>query len=166
MTRGIGRQMDSFKRALGDLGLEATPQRLAIGEAAFTVRPHFTVEELFQRVRKREPRIGRVTVYRTLKVMMQARLVEERPFRKGGMLYEPMAGHRHHDHMLCLRCGKIIEFENERIEQEQARAAARHRFQILTHSHTLFGYCRNCRKSCCSTRGAGPGECGRNGRER
>ena len=74
-------------------------------------------------MKKKDPRVGRVTVYRTLAVMVEAGLVEERQFRKDRVLYEHVVGHHHHDHMVCVSCGKILEFENSRIEEEQAAVA-------------------------------------------
>ena len=94
--------------------------------------------------RKADRTIGRVTVYRTLKVMVDAGLVEERPFRRDRTVYEHVIGHRHHDHMVCLGCQEIIEFANPRIEAEQERSAEAHQFRIVNHHHTLFGYCLKC----------------------
>jgi Fur family ferric uptake transcriptional regulator len=142
--RDAAREMDKFREALRARGLSATYQRLAIAEAAFSTHSHFTADELCARVRKREPHVGRVTVYRTLGVLVEIGLVEERQFRKDRVVYEHVGGHAHHDHMVCLACGRILEFRCPRIEEEQEKAARSHGFRILHHSHTLFGYCRAC----------------------
>jgi Fur family ferric uptake transcriptional regulator len=147
MTNDVDRELEAFRKALRARGLSETYQRLAIAEAAFSTHAHFTADELLARARKREPHVGRVTVYRTLEVLVEAGLVEERQFRKDRILYEHMVGHPHHDHMVCIRCGRILEFESPAIEKEQEAAARRHGFEILHHSHTLFGHCRTCRKS-------------------
>jgi Fur family transcriptional regulator, ferric uptake regulator len=142
----LSREMGAFEAALRERGLSPTYQRRAIAEAAFSTHAHFSADELLQLARRREPRVGRVTVYRTLEVLTEAGLVEERRFRKDRALYEHVVGHGHHDHMVCVACGKILEFHSPRIEAEQAKAARRLGFQVLHHSHTLFGRCRSCAK--------------------
>ena len=144
MKLDIRPEMEAFKRALAAQGLSSTFQRLAIAETVFSTHDHFDADDLLRRVRKREPRVGRVTVYRTLAVLVEAGLVEERQFRKDRILYEHVVGHGHHDHMVCVTCGRISEFSSPRIEEEQDAAAGRLGFQILSHNHTLFGYCRSC----------------------
>lgn len=144
MSGGIDRKMEAFRDALRRRGLSVTRPRLRIAETVFSTHKHFSADELTRWVRKRDPRVGRVTVWRVLKVLVEAGLVEERPFRRDRMLYEHVVGHRHHDHMVCLRCGRIVEFENPRIEEEQARSARAHGFTVVSHSHTLFGTCRAC----------------------
>jgi Fur family ferric uptake transcriptional regulator len=144
MVGAIDREMEAFRAALRRRGLSVTRQRLRIAETVFSTHKHFSADDLARWVRKRDPRVGRVTVWRMLKVLVEAGLVEERPFRRDRMLYEHVIGHRHHDHMVCLRCGRIVEFENPRIEKEQARSAREHGFTVVSHHHTLFGYCRAC----------------------
>lgn len=146
MNSTIDREMEALRIALVQRGLSVTRQRCRIAETVFSTHEHFSVDDLVKLVKKKDPRVGRVTVYRMLKVLVDAGLVEERPFRKDRMLYEHVVGHHHHDHMVCVRCGKIVEFESPRIEEEQAREARKHEFEIFHHSHTLFGHCRNCAK--------------------
>jgi Fur family transcriptional regulator, ferric uptake regulator len=141
----ISKEVEAFRSALRSRGLPATPQRLKLAEIVFSTHEHFTADELFAWARKRRAGIGRVTVYRTLKVMVEAGLVEERTFQKDRVLYEHVVGHPHHDHMVCLGCRGVIEFSSRRIEAEQDRVARSHRFKVVHHSHTLFGYCRSCR---------------------
>jgi len=140
----LTREMEAFKAALKAKGLSTTSQRMAIAETLFGSHEHLTADDLYLLVKKRDPRVGRVTVYRTLAVMVEAGLVEERQFRKDRVLYEHVVGHHHHDHMVCVTCGKIIEFESPKIEAEQDAAAKKAGFTIYHHSHTLFGACRDC----------------------
>lgn len=147
----LTREMEAFRAALRAKGLSATHQRLTIAKAAFSTHSHFAADELFAQVRKLDPRVGRVTVYRTLAVMVEAGLVEERQFRKDRVLYEHVIGHGHHDHMVCIHCGRIHEFSSPRIEAEQEAAAEKYRFSILHHSHTLFGTCRTCSRKGAAT---------------
>ena len=140
----IQREMNAYRAALAERGLSTTRPRILLAELVFSKHGHFTAEDLVAMARDAGIRVGRVTVYRTLNLMVEAGLVEERPFERGRMHYEHTIGHAHHDHMVCVDCGGIIEFESEAIEREQEKAAAKHGFDVLHHSHTLFGRCRAC----------------------
>ena len=142
----IDREMDAYRAALAAKGYSSTRQRLQLGEIVFSTHGHFTVDDLVDLARKAGVRVGRVTVYRTLNLMVDAGLVEERPFDRERMRYEHTVGHSHHDHMVCVSCGKVIEFESPAIERAQQQAAVREGFTVLHHSHTLFGRCKACRK--------------------
>ena len=144
MVLGIAKEMEAFRAALRAAGLSATRQRLKLAEIVFSHHQHFSADELTGWARKAVRGVGRVTVYRTLKVLVDAGLVEERPFRRDRVVYEHVIGHRHHDHMVCLGCRGILEFSNPRIEEEQDRSAKAHQFSIVHHHHTLFGYCLKC----------------------
>ena len=88
------------------------------------------------------PNIGYTTVYRTMKLLCDAGLATERHFDGGVTRYE--IEHEHHDHLVCLRCGKIIEFECAMIEKTQQEIADRYRFRVLRHRHELYGHCDTC----------------------
>jgi|SRR5688572_8879227 Fur family ferric uptake transcriptional regulator len=140
------REMGKFVTALRERGIAATPQRLALADTVFSTHRHLSADELFALARSRGARVGRVTVYRTLRTMVEAGLVAERTFDKNRLLYEHTVGHRHHDHMVCVECRKIVEFENPRIEREQEKEARSHGFTLMHHSHVLFGQCAACRR--------------------
>ena len=152
----IARDMKAYLDALAARGLSVTRPRIRLGELVFATHGHFTADELVAQAREAGIRVGRVTVYRTLNLMVEAGLVEERSFQRGRVHFEHTVGHAHHDHMVCVGCGKIIEFESETIEREQQIAAARHGFAVLHHSHTLFGHCRACVRSAGTKRRPGP----------
>ncbi len=126
-------------------GLKGTRQRDLIVEAFFAARRHVTVEELLERVRQQDPRVGAATVYRTMKLLVESGLASARQFGEGQARYE-MAGDRHHDHLICTRCGTIVEFENDRIEAMQEVVARRHGFSVTHHKMELYGLCRNCQR--------------------
>jgi len=123
--------------------LKHTRQREAILEIFLAASGHITSEEIYQRVRDQHANIGYTTVYRTMKLLCDAGLASERHFDDGITRYE--IAHEHHDHLVCLRCGKIIEFECEMIESTQIEIADRYRFQVLRHRHELYGHCSSCR---------------------
>ncbi|MBI3989296.1 MAG: transcriptional repressor [candidate division NC10 bacterium] len=135
-----------FRKFLAERGYKTTRQRDLIARTLFQSGRHISVEELYQHVRKQDPRIGLVTVYRTLKLLMEAGLVEERHFGEGHTLYEEGL-REHHDHLICTHCGKIVEFENHIIEGLQEEVAKKYGFIILSHKHELYGLCETCQPS-------------------
>ena len=109
------------------------------------MRGHITGEELYQRVREKHPQIGYTTVYRTMKLLCEAGLASERHFDDGVTRFE--IEHEHHDHLVCMRCGKIVEFECSMIEQAQNEIVKRYGFRLLRHRHELYGHCPSARSA-------------------
>ncbi len=141
MSHEVERQ--ALARYLESHHLKHTKQREAILDAFLAVSGHVTSEDLFQRVRDANPSIGYTTVYRTMKLLCDAGLAIERHFEDGVTRYE--IEHEHHDHLVCTKCGKIIEFECSMIESAQIEIADRYGFRILRHRHELYGHCSSCR---------------------
>jgi Fur family ferric uptake transcriptional regulator len=133
----------SLARYLEEHSLKHTKQRDAILDVFLDATGHITSEEIYQRVQDAHPSIGYTTVYRTMKLLCDAGLANERRFDDGVTRYE--IAHEHHDHLVCVRCGKIIEFECRMIESTQNEIAARYSFQVLRHRHELYGHCETCR---------------------
>jgi len=125
--------------------LKRTKQREEILRAFVDAGGHLTGEDLYQFIRKRAPRIGYTTVYRTLKLFVEAGLAEEHHFDDGVTRYE--IEHKHHDHLLCIFCGKILEFESSEIEEAQKIVAEELGFTLLRHRHELYGRCADCSAS-------------------
>jgi len=128
---------------LEEHSLKTTKQREAILDVFLQAKDHVTSDALFQRVRDQHPNIGYTTVYRTMKLLCDAGLAAERHFDDGITRYE--VAQEHHDHLVCTRCGKIIEFECRMIEDTQNQIADRYGFRILRHRHELYGHCQDCR---------------------
>lgn len=141
----VPRKMNAFREVLKRKGLSITAPRLLIAEEVFSANQHRTAEELYERLKEKQSGVGRVTVYRTLKVMVEAGLVETRDFGGQGR-YEPVIGRKHHDHLVCIDCRTVVEFSSNAIEREQDRITRHHGFEIVHHVHTLFGRCPRCRK--------------------
>ena len=98
-------------------GLRKTVQRDAIIEAAFSTDRHYTAEELLAMARKKEPSVSRATVYRTLPLLVECGVLKEMDFGKEYKFYDPnFAEHPHHNHLICVDCDKIVEFEDRNIE--------------------------------------------------
>jgi Fur family ferric uptake transcriptional regulator len=122
-------------------GLKTTHQREAIVDAFLRRSGHVALEDLLVDARKKHPRVGLATVYRTAKLMEEAGLAASRQFGSGQTLYEVAGGRAHHDHLICERCGYIVEFESDEIEELQSTAARQLGFNVLRHRHELFGLC-------------------------
>jgi Fur family ferric uptake transcriptional regulator len=126
-------------------GLRSTAQRRLIIDTFFEGAPHMTIEDLLTEVRARDRGIGYATVYRTLKLLAECGVASERRFGDGLSRYELAdEASAHHDHLICLSCGKIIEFEEPRIEELQEEIAAKYGFAITSHKHEMYGDCAEC----------------------
>jgi len=137
-------EQQALSSYLKDKNLKHTRQREAILEVFLGIRGHITSEDLFRKVRELHPRIGYTTVYRTMKILCDAGLAIERRFDDGATCYE--IEQRHHDHLVCVRCGKIVEFESSMIEGAQNDIVTRYGFRLLRHRHELYGYCSDCQQ--------------------
>jgi Fur family ferric uptake transcriptional regulator len=125
-------------------GLRSTEQRRLIIETFFHAPAHITIEELLGQVRSADPRVGYATVYRTLKLLAESGVANERHFGDGVTRYELADGDTHHDHLICIECHGITEFEEPRIETLQDEVARAHGFDLRTHKHELYGVCAEC----------------------
>lgn len=127
-------------------GLRFTKQRDAIIQEFLKLEGHVDIDSLYHRVKSKNPTIGYATVYRTMKLLKECGIASERHFGTRQALYEP---HRdtHHDHLICLKCNKIIEFENKKIEKLQEAIAKKYGFRLQNHKHELYGICSQCEKS-------------------
>jgi Fur family ferric uptake transcriptional regulator len=129
------------------IGLKSTRQRETIVQEFLTHQGHLRAEELHARVRKVDERISLATVYRTLKLLEESGLAESHRFGADTTIFEPKREqNEHHDHLICLKCGLIVEFVDDQIEKLQINVAKKHGFSIDWHRLELYGYCRNCRE--------------------
>ena len=140
MDKGLA----AFEEFLKKKGLKSTHQRRLIVEKVFSTHTHFSVEGFFESMRKEDSSISRATVYRTLSLLTEGRLLEPLDFGKGYRYYEHILGHSHHDHLVCIRCGRITEFEDDTIEKIQGDVSRKMRFKPMSHSLKIFGRCRRC----------------------
>ena len=135
-----GELKERWRSYIQDRRLNTTSQREAIVEQFLRTRDHVSIDELLNKVRKRHPKVGYATVYRTLKLLVDSGLAVERQFGDGQARYEVVGDH--HDHLICMKCGLILEFEDDEIERLQDRIAERlGGFTVLRHRHELYGLC-------------------------
>jgi Fur family ferric uptake transcriptional regulator len=139
----IGSAVRTFRDHLRERGLRFTAQREAVLRAALTSADHFTADRLYESFRGLDSNVSLATVYRTLAHLRDCGLVREAFHAEGGSAYE--AVHGHHDHMLCVRCGRVIEFCDEQIEELQERICRKHDFEAMDHRMGIRGLCSQCR---------------------
>lgn len=127
--------------------LKNTSQRMIILKAFLQQSLHLSTEDFYLQLRKKHPSIGYATVHRTLKIFAECGIASERNFGDGQMRFEVSFGNAHHDHLVCTGCGRILEFENQQIEQLQIDVARTHNFVIKDHRLELYGLCSACHSS-------------------
>lgn len=138
--------LQRFIKQRSKYGLKCSDKRTYVVDYFIRAGRHFTVEELYNEIKKRKTGISYSTVYRALKLLTQWGLAGESMFGDSVSRYEPISRSGHHDHLVCQVCGKIIEFENGKIERLQDDVAHRYGFDVTTHRLELYGVCRECRK--------------------
>ena len=132
------RRLEVFIRAQG---LKHTRQREEILEVFLGCGSHISIEDLLRSVQLQMPGVGHSTVYRTMRLLVDAGIAHERQFGDGQTRYEPVVPNEHHDHLICLDCNAIFEFEDPIIEQRQTEVAAAHGLRLKTHRHEIYGHC-------------------------
>lgn len=135
--------VEDFRTYLAREGMKATRQRDTIAAEFARVEGHVSVEELLARVRAQDASVGYATVYRTLKLLVDAGLASLRNFGEGFARYEPL-DEDHHDHLICEVCQKIVEFHDDFIEKRQEQVALGLGYRLTHHRHELFGVCPEC----------------------
>ena len=136
--------LERFERFLRRRDLRLTAARAAIIEAALARTGHYPLEELVADLRQRGIRGSKATVYRTLPLLAEAGILEPAILGGDAHCYETTFGRPHHDHLVCGRCGAVVEFEFEAFEILQREIASRHGFRLETHHHELVGTCPDC----------------------
>jgi len=133
-----------FQKLLADKGLKYTYERKCIYEEVSHLKEHFDADSLYDRFKKKGMRISRDTVYRTLPLLLESGVVQKSVGKGKRDFFERTSGKGHHDHMVCIRCGRIIEFKCEEIEELQDNVCEKYHFKLVFHDHRLFGICKDC----------------------
>ena len=134
-------QLEVFKTYLTQKGLRYTRQREAIAEVFFDSAGHLSLPDLLGLAKAKHASVGYATVYRTMKLLAECGLAAEHKFAEGNVRYEPTHEGEHHDHLICVTCGRIVEYEDERIEKLQEELAASHGFRVVSHRHEIYAEC-------------------------
>lgn len=122
-------------------GLKHTRQRAQILKVFLEAGGHTSIDDLLLLVQAEMAGVGYATVYRTMKLFAEAGVAHERHFQDGQTRYEPVVTDEHHDHLICMDCGKIFEFEDPTIEARQSDIARAHGLRVTSHRHEIYGAC-------------------------
>jgi Fur family ferric uptake transcriptional regulator len=145
--QGIEGLQDQLTAYMERKGLRSTSQRRLVSEVFFRTGGHLSIDDILALVRTQDPKVGYATVYRTLKLLVECGLANERQFEDTVTRFEVAHHGTHHDHLICLQCKRIIEFEDDDIERLQDALAERHGFQLVSHKHELYGLCDRCQQT-------------------
>lgn len=138
---------EQFQTLLQERGLKYTCERQAIFDEVAHLKEHFDADSLYERFKKKGLRISRDTVYRTLPLLLESHVIQKSAGAGKREFFERIGTKGHHDHMICIHCGRIIEFQCEEIEKLQEQVASKYEFKLTFHDHRLFGTCVSCNKS-------------------
>ena len=138
-----------LRKKLSERGYKMTPQRKEILGIFVERGGHMSAEDVYGILRERESEIGLATVYRSLDLLSDIGILVRLDFGDGCARYELSTSDpkvHHHHHLICLKCKKVIEFEQDLLEDLEARIAASSDFEIVNHEVKFFGYCSECRE--------------------
>ncbi|MBI5883197.1 MAG: transcriptional repressor [Elusimicrobia bacterium] len=143
--RDLAREKGVLASFLAERKLKKSKRRDAILSAFLAMETHVTAEELHRVLSAEHPGIGLATVYRNLKLLASCGLAKQVSLGGKAARFEHAFRHRHHDHLVCSRCGKVVEFLDSEIERRQESIASRHDFTLESHTLEIHGLCGSCR---------------------
>lgn len=148
MENTVSRSYDQVKQLFTDYmvnqNLRKTPERYAILEVIYNAVGHFDVETLYVIMKNKKYRVSRATVYNTLDLLVQCGLVIKHQFGSSTAQFEKSHGFRQHDHLICTKCNKVLEFCDPRIQNIKKMVSDYYNFTIQSHTLQLYGFCKEC----------------------
>jgi Fur family ferric uptake transcriptional regulator len=134
-----------FGRYLKEQGLPVTHQREAVAEVVFGSGEHLSVDEIERALRSDGHRLGKATIYRALDLLVRSKLVAEHDFGEGFKRYEHrLSAQPIHEHLICLNCGAVTEFQSSEVHRIEAMVSAQHGFRPIRHKLEIYGLCLVC----------------------
>lgn len=137
---------EAFVRYLKSHRIKYTRPRQAILKAVLRIHEHFEAEQLLAQLRQAGDRVAKATVYRTLPLLVDCGILKQIRFSDHQAHFEKAFGEAPHDHMVCRRCGRIIEFSSTGVERLRTELAKAHRFHAVTHRFQISGLCDGCHR--------------------
>jgi Fur family transcriptional regulator, ferric uptake regulator len=142
----VEREVSRFQDYLQQQGLKPTAERTALVREIFSIHYHFEADELLFKMKEKNVKISRATVYRTLELLVKSGMVRRVHLGEDHYHYEHVSGNSHHDHLVCTACGNVIEFHDETLEQRQREICEKKKFTPTFHNLQILGVCDPCRR--------------------
>jgi Fur family ferric uptake transcriptional regulator len=142
----IHREVHRFQHFLAGAGQKLTRERAALVREIFSAHYHFEADELLFKMKQKNLKISRATVYRTLELLVKSGMVRRVHLGEEHYHYEYVSGNSHHDHLICTTCGSVIEFHDPLLEQRQLEICERKKFTPTFHNLQILGVCDSCRR--------------------
>ncbi len=133
-----------FKNFLESNNNRKTPERFAILEEIYLNQHHFDAEALYIKMKQNAYRVSRATIYNTLEILVKCDLIKAHQFGNNKTLYERSYGFKDHDHLICMSCGDIKEFDDLRVHEAVHHHSNLDNFKIEYHSLNIYGKCQRC----------------------
>jgi Fur family ferric uptake transcriptional regulator len=137
--------IDEFRAYLKANELPVTPQRVAVAEVLLLRDRHYSAEEIGRELEKDGVKVGTATIYRSIEVLVRSGLVVERDFGEGFRRFESARDMPQHEHVICTSCGKVVEFQDDRLERMTTAIAEAKGYLRQRHRLVIYGVCESCR---------------------
>lgn len=135
---------NDFQKLLRDRGLRYTSERKFIFDKISKLKDHFDTDSLYLAIKKENSRVARATVYRTIPLLLECGAIQKSVGEGKREFFERKGDRRHHDHIFCISCHKVIEFVHDEIEKLQDEVCQKYGFKLAFHDHRLYGHCKEC----------------------
>ncbi len=142
----VDKEISRFQEFLQQQNLKLTGERTALVREIFATHYHFEADELLFKMKEKNVKISRATVYRTLELLVKSGMVRRVHLGEDHYHYEHVTGNSHHDHLICTTCGAVIEFHDPVLEARQREICEKKRFTPTFHNLQILGVCSNCRR--------------------
>ena len=136
-----------LEKFLAERGMRYTRERKLILHEVMSLHDHFEAEDILLSLRAKGEKVSAASVYRTIPLLIESGIVAKNPCDKMERRLEHVLGHKHHDHLICLKCGKVVEFRKAVLERLQEDVAKEHGFEASDHRMVISGICSDCRKA-------------------
>jgi Fur family ferric uptake transcriptional regulator len=140
------KRLDDFNNCIAEKNMKYSKKRQLIVAYFVNAGRHFTVEQLYDEIKKTHKGISYTTIYRTLKLLVECGIASMNHFGEEETIFELRSKEQHHDHLICKRCGRIIEFTHQGIERFQDEVTEKYGFTAQNHILQIYGICKQCKK--------------------